>query len=95
VVLVNVREHIVNDIELTVINDGNGDQCGFNYHDRLSGGYAGDEELFFAAATNYNAQRALADSEPATRTELREAAKRLLRYYVEHAAECGDRGDIR
>ncbi len=84
-----MRSHIINDLVLTVINDGNGSQCGFSYHDRLAAvrGETLDEELFVAAATNYNAQRVLIDCEPATRSEILEAAKELLAYYIEHAAE--------
>ncbi len=80
-----MREHIVNDIELTVINDRDGDQCGYSYHQRLVCADDGPDgaSAFLDMATNYEGQRIRAGAAPATKEELVEAARRVREYYLE------------
>ena len=85
-----IREHIVTDLELTIINDGNGSQCGMDYGDRLDAGRRRDLSAFVAAAAYYNAMRVVDECKPANQDEIKEAAHRLLTYYIEHAQECDE-----
>jgi hypothetical protein len=76
----------INDALLTVINDGNGSQCGLTYEDRkqLGAEYAvrpaGVLRDFKRAARRYRR-----DLTPSQATA---AARFLADYYVQHVREC-------
>lgn len=84
-------EHAVTDIELTVINDGDGSQCGYSYDDRCAAALfpgSPNQYVFLNAARNYDHVRQRAGAAPASEAAIQEAARRLTAYYVEHAQEC-------
>lgn len=70
--------HIVNDIVLTVINDGDGSQCGMNYSKRCE---VAENGLFFyrVACRHYKPS--------ACNKDILEAADLIQAYYREHTKE--------
>ena len=78
------RNHKVNNLILTVINDGNGDQCGVNYNERM-------KHAEFPLGTMQKAVKHYNDSLPsnekANRRELFAARNFLGCYYREHFYE--------
>jgi hypothetical protein len=79
---------VVDDLILTIINDGNGSQCGMTYENRKSAAFSHDLAPFRIAARKYSTQRVKAGGSPATRSQIIEAANYLMHYYTEHNAEC-------
>jgi hypothetical protein len=75
---------------LTIINDGNGSQCGFTYKQRceLARMFAHGLLKFREMARNYNRYAVKNYGSPrATREECTEAGNRLFHYYEEHIKE--------
>jgi hypothetical protein len=83
------ENQIVNDIVLTIINDGDGSMCGMDYKARLDAGRHHGLFEFRHAAREYGRYRHkhFGSSVP-TRHEWVEAGNILMRYYEEHAKEC-------
>ena len=80
----------VEDTVLTVINDGEGSQCGYTYDQRLAFGRLGDSSRwrFREIARNYSRYRHQAyESRLLTPDEWKEAGDLLLAYYQEHVKE--------
>ena len=77
---------VVNDLVLTIINDGNGSQCGMNYKSRCASAETGIYE-FRAACRAYGRQRSISGSSRPSRTDILEAATILQNYYREHVKE--------
>lgn len=80
------EDPIVNDIVLTIINDGNGSQCGMDYEERKR--MAESVYRFRTACREYNRQRSRSGSVRATPGQIIQAADILQAYYREHVAEC-------
>src|SRR5262245_45402970 len=81
----------VNDIVLTIINDGNGEMCGgLDYEGRKAAGRSNDLFAFHKAAKVYGQVYGpkVFESTRATLAQVRKAAEILLAYYVEHVKEC-------
>ena len=77
----------INDTLLSIINDGNGDQCGMTYQQRCD---AADTGIFAfrAACRAYSRHRhSVYGSRHLTRHEVLEAATYLQNYYREHVKE--------
>lgn len=74
----------VNDIVLTIINDGNGSQCGMDYRARCNAAATGI--LRYRAAVAEYGRRAYGRSMP-TRSQIIEAADVLQHYYRAHVEE--------
>lgn len=70
--------HKINEAVLTVINDGNGSQCGMDYNERCRVAEFGLAD-FNTACKKYNPFL--------SRKEAREAAELLQAYYHEHVKE--------
>lgn len=72
------QDPVINDLMLTIINDGDGSQCGMNYAQRCA---AADTGIFYyrAACREYNRH--------ASREQIIEAATRIQAYYREHVKE--------
>jgi len=66
--------HKVNDIVLTVINDGNGSQCGMTYSERCELNY-----LALLNACRYYAPTA-------KNADINEAGKLIRDYYIQHTS---------
>lgn len=80
---------IVNDTCLTVINDGNGEMCGYDYQQRKTAARSGNRSAFRHMARNYGRYRLKHfDSRNLTRPEWVEAGDILFEYYLEHIREC-------
>ena len=77
---------VVNDLVLTIINDGNGSQCGMDYARRCVAADTGIRE-FRAACVEYGAVRTKSGSSAPSRTDILEAATILQSYYREHVKE--------
>lgn len=77
---------IINDIVLTIINDGNGSQCGMDYAARCAAAENGIAS-YRAACRYYNLQRSYAGAKSATRAEMLEAESVLQGYYRQHMQE--------
>jgi hypothetical protein len=77
----------INDAVLTIINDGDGRQCGMNYEARKRAGRPpGSIMPFMRAVLHYRRDMQLTElglQDAAT------AARILMDYYVAHARECG------
>jgi hypothetical protein len=79
--------HSVNDIVLSVINDGNGSMCGMSYEQRCAAADTGILE-FRAAAKQYSDYRHKHFEQPrANRQEIIDAATCLQEYYRKHVQE--------
>ena len=77
------ENHKINDIVLTVINDGNGSQCGMDYGQRCTAASKSEYGV-------YQYEKACKQYMPtATPGELESAARLLQAYYLEHMAEMG------
>jgi hypothetical protein len=70
--------HKINDIVLTVINDGDGSLCGYNYDQRLQAARTNTIGIFKSAAQTYM-------NTSAENIDL--AAEELMEYYKEHLKE--------
>lgn len=80
--------HAINDTVLTIINDGDGTQCGMTYEQRKSAAENGILE-FRAACRAYSRYRnSHYGSRHLNRAEVIDAAIILQNYYREHVAEC-------
>ena len=75
-----MRDNIVNDIVLTVINDGNGDQCGLTYKQRCNAAQYGLASYRIACVRYGN-------SIGASKQQVLEAADEVQEYYREHTKE--------
>ena len=81
------QNHTVEDLVLTIINDGNGSQCGMSYPQRCAAAESGIFE-FRAACRAYGRYRhRVYGSSIPDRLEVIEAADILQAYYREHAKE--------
>lgn len=81
---------VINDIVLTIINDGNGSQCGMTYEDRCANTHnaALSKRLFRDAASRYTgSNRYLADNADVPRSAIITAARILFDYYLNHVTE--------
>lgn len=77
----------VNDIVLTIINDGNGSECGMTYSERVAAAETGIGDYRIACA-KYNQRRLEVYEMPkATRQQVLEAATLVQEYYRRHAKE--------
>jgi hypothetical protein len=83
----------INDTVLTVINDGNGEQCGYSYEMRKDAAREsdgrGDIAKFRHMARNYGRYRKRYGTRNLTREEWVIAGDILLKYYVNHIREDG------
>ncbi len=79
---------VTDDLILTVINDGNGSQCGMTYEDRKRAAASHGLADFRVACRHYARQRVRDGGVPANREQIIEAADYLFRYYTQHNAEC-------
>ena len=80
--------HAINDTVLTIINDGDGSQCGMTYAERKDAAETGIY-LFRQACRAYSRYRHQNyGSRHLERAEVIEAASILQNYYREHVAEC-------
>lgn len=77
---------VINDLVLTIINDGNGAQCGRTYEQRCAAAENGIFEYSYMCR-EYSRQRNRAGSSRATREQILAAATILQEYYREHMAE--------
>lgn len=78
---------VTNDLILTIINDGNGSECGMTYEQRKAAADTGIA-AFRAACKTYSDRRATRYESPrANRAQILEAATYLQNYYREHAKE--------
>ena len=78
---------VINDLVLTVINDGDGSECGMTYADRCK---AAEFGIFYyrAACKRYSKRRAkVYEAREATRAEIIEAASIIQEYYRQHIKE--------
>lgn len=76
----------INDAVLTIVNDGNGKQCGMDYAARVRAGRDGGRIMpFMDAVLRY--KREFTRSEEGLRRAAT-AARILVDYYVAHAREC-------
>ena len=83
-----MREHVVNDLELCVINDGDGDLCGVNYIARVNAIRHGNEALLLPRVTDCAWTMVNRFGTPApTKAEIKEAYRRICAYYRNHIAE--------
>lgn len=84
---------VVNDMVLTVVNDGNGDQCGYSYPERLRvarmPNVLARDYLFRCMCEHYDRHCRVRDgtTERPTTFQLRAAARELRDYYDRHIAE--------
>lgn len=78
----------INDALLTIINDGNGSQCGMNYAQRCAAADTGIFEFRAAVRAYSRFRHANYGSRHLTRPEVLEAATYLQNYYREHNKEC-------
>jgi hypothetical protein len=78
---------IINDLILTIINDGNGSQCGLSYAQRKYEAAHHGLSQFRLACARYNKQRVASGSKKADRLEVIEAAQILFDYYIAHNRE--------
>jgi hypothetical protein len=77
----------VNDLVLSIINDGDGSMCGMTYKQRCAAADTGIGE-FRAAARDYSEYRTKHFEQPkATRQEILDAATCLQEYYRRHNLE--------
>jgi hypothetical protein len=80
----------VQDIVETIVNDGNGDMCGYTYQERLT---MGRRELRRACA-NYASRRVrMFECERASAAQLDAAVEELWLYYLQHKREIADTGE--
>lgn len=77
----------INDAVLTIINDGDGSQCGMDYAARKRAGRDGGRIMPFTNAVLHY-RRDLQLSAAGLR-DAAEAARILMDYYVTHVRECG------
>jgi hypothetical protein len=81
------EDSIVNDIVLTLVNDGNGSECGMTYAERVAAADTGIGDYRIACA-KYNERRAAVYEMPkATRRQVVQAATLVQAYYRNHAKE--------
>ena len=82
------QNHTVEDLVLTIINDGDGSQCGMTYAQRCAAADNGIAE-FRQACRRYGTYRVRHYEAPMfpKHSELIEAADILQAYYREHAKE--------
>ena len=80
-------DHRVNDIVLTIINDGDGKQCGMDYSTRCDEAITG-RDLFISACRAYDRySREFYGSPKATREQIIAAADIVQAYYRQHVTE--------
>jgi len=81
--------HIVNDLVLCVINDGNGSECGISYEQRCQAamGFRSILSMRQAARECGHYQHKVYGTSVPTRKELVEAGNILANYYDEHVKE--------
>ena len=83
-------DSIVNDLVLTIVNDGNGTECGMSYAARRLAVKLQDGVFQFRrACEHYNKRRVSVYecSESATAHQINSAADILRAYYVDHIKE--------
>jgi hypothetical protein len=79
------QNHVINDIVLTIINDGDGSQCGFSYKDRCENP---DPYTMLRAVQTYLSLSPDYQGQNMPRLKQQsEAAQILLDYYTDHVAE--------
>jgi hypothetical protein len=76
----------INDAILSIINDGDGSQCGVSYKQRL-GALESALNVFVKAGYGFSTWNVEHDSQPLSRKDILEAAHVLLDYYYEHMKE--------
>ena len=76
------ENHVINDVVLTVINDGDGTQCGMTYAQRCAAA-TGPLDPYVNAAGTYGDTL----SPPAGLFECLDAAYIIRDYYVDHSAD--------
>src|SRR5262245_56230368 len=83
------ENHAVNDTCLTIINDGDGEMCGYTYEQRKNAARRHGLFEFRHMCRNYSRYRhRVFESRHLTRVEVIEAASILFHYYEEHVKEC-------
>lgn len=83
------ENHAVNDTVLTIINDGDGAQCGMTYEERKAAADTGIYRFREACRAYSRYRNKNYGSIHLERTEVIEAASILQEYYREHVAEIG------
>lgn len=78
---------VINDLVLTIVNDGNGSQCGMSYAERCHFANDATTAHYRIACAVYARNRRDSGSSMATRREIDEAAEILQHYYREHVKE--------
>lgn len=81
------EDPVIEDLVLTIINDGEGTQCGMNYCARCQAAENGIFE-YRLAVRNYNRyRRSVYGSPHASREQVLMAATLIQKYYREHVKE--------
>lgn len=81
------EDPVINDIMLTIINDGDGSECGMTYKQRCDAAEHG-LMLYIDACIKYDRKRKNVYGSPAARAiQIRGAAERIQAYYREHVRE--------
>jgi hypothetical protein len=80
------QDPVVNDLVLTIINDGDGSQCGRSYQQRCNAAENGIFEFRYACR-EYGRQRSRSGSSRPTREQVLIAADILQSYYRERVKE--------
>lgn len=80
------KNPVINDLMLTIINDGNGSQCGVSYKERCESAENGIFKFRYACRT-YGRARSRSGARYPTRDEIITAANLLQEYYREHVSE--------
>ena len=82
-----ILDHDIEDVTLTVINDGNGSLCGVTYDRRVQAGRDRDIDVFIRAVGGYMRTRLCNRDRGYSPVANAIAVRRLLAYYIEHARE--------
>ena len=82
-----ILEHDIEDVTLTVINDGNGSLCGVAYDRRVQAGRDRNIDVFIRAVGGYRHTRLRNREREYSPVVNAIAAQRLLAYYIEDAEE--------
>jgi len=80
-------DHRVNDLVLTIINDGDGKQCGMDYAKRCAAAETGLFDYRFACRSYSRYSHAHYGTPHATQAQIIAAADIVQEYYREHVTE--------
>ena len=80
----------MNSLALIIINDGNGDQCGYSYQERLRCNPEGSELAWYAMVRTAEEWHRDHGGEPHTIAYEHEAVDEIRAYYKRHLEEMGE-----